>query len=207
MKIEDNKEYVAKLRKKEKEETKEQYHFMNEIYILNKLKNKEKRYVPFLYDSGAGFIKEEGEDIDENNLEKVLYLIIDYASKGDLFYYIQKSENGFKELHSKIIFKKIIEGIKYCHESNICHLDIKIENILLDEEYDPLITDFGLSSYITYKNGIEIPKIDRVGTPNYMCPQMIKKEHLNYIARLLKKGREKRITTSVRATNVVLVPT
>ena len=30
-KIEDNKEYVAKLRKKDKEETKEQYHFMNEI--------------------------------------------------------------------------------------------------------------------------------------------------------------------------------
>ena len=100
VKIEDNKEYVAKLRTKEKEETKEQYHFMNEINILNKLKNKEKRYVPFLYDSGASFIKNEGEDIDENNLEKVLYLIIDYASKGDLFYYIQKTPNRFKELHS-----------------------------------------------------------------------------------------------------------
>ena len=172
VKIEDNKEYVAKLRTKEKEETKEQYHFMNEINILNKLKNKEKRYVPFLYDFGAGFIKNEGEDIDENNLEKVLYLIIDYASKGDLFYYIQKTPNGFKELHSKIIFKKIIEGIKYCHESNICHLDIKIPNLLLDETFEPLITDFGLSEEIYNLNNIPLEKKGLVGTRQYICPQM-----------------------------------
>ena len=171
-KIEDNKEYVAKLRKKDKEETKEQYHFMNEINILNKLKNKEKKYVPFLYDSGEGYRKIEGENTDENNLTKVLYLIIDYASKGDLFYYIQKSENGFKELHSKIIFKKIIEGIKYCHESNICHLDIKIENLLLGENYEPIITDFGLSQEIYNLNNIPLQKKGIVGTAKYMCPQM-----------------------------------
>ena len=188
-KIEDNQEYVAKLRIKEKEETKEQYHFINEINILNKLKNKEKRYVPFLYDWGEGYLKKEGEDIDENNLSKYLYLIIDYASKGDLFYYIQKAENGFKELYSKIIFKKIIEGIKYCHESNICHLDIKIPNLLLDENYEPIITDFGLSQEIYNLNNIPIQKQGLVGTPQYICPQMwLKKPYTGIDADIFSLG-------------------
>ena len=188
-KIEDNQEYVAKLRIKEKEETKEQYHFINEINILNKLKNKEKRYVPFLYDWGEGYLKKEGEDIDENNLSKYLYLIIDYASKGDLFYYIQKAENGFKELHSKIIFKKIIEGIKYCHESNICHLDIKIPNLLLDENFEPLITDFGLSEEIYNLNNTPLEKKGLVGTRQYICPQMwIKKPYTGIDADIFSLG-------------------
>ena len=188
-KIEDNMEYVAKLRIKEKEETKEQNHFINEINILNKLKNKDKRYVPYLYDSGEGYIKKEGEDIDESNLTKVLYLIIDYASKGDLFYYIQKAQNGFKEVHSKVLFKKILEGIKYCHESNICHLDIKIPNLLLDENFEPIITDFGLSQAIYNLDNTPIQKIDLVGTPQYICPQMwLKKPYTGIDADIFSLG-------------------
>ena len=188
-KIEDNMEYVAKLRIKEKEETKEQNHFINEINILNKLKNKDKRYVPYLYDSGEGYIKKEGEDIDESNLTIVLYLIIDYASKGDLFYYIQKAQNGFKEVHSKVLFKKILEGIKYCHESNICHLDIKIPNLLLDENFEPIITDFGLSQAIYNLDNTPIQKIDLVGTPQYICPQMwLKKPYTGIDADIFSLG-------------------
>jgi serine/threonine protein kinase len=170
--IGDNAEYVVKSRIKEKEPTKEQNLFLNEISILNKLKSKEKKYVPYLYDSGEGFIKKEGENIDENNLTKYLYLVIDYAAKGDLYYYVQKAETGFKEIHCKILFKKIIEGIKYCHESNICHLDIKIPNLLLDENFEPKITDFGLSREIYNLSNVPIEMQGLVGTQKYICPQM-----------------------------------
>ena len=171
-KIGDNAEYVVKLRIKEKEPTKEQNFFLNEIKILNKLKSKEKRYVPYLHDSGEGFVKEEGQNIDENNLTKYLYLVIDYAAKGDLFYYVQKAETGFKEIHCKILFKQILEGIKYCHESNICHLDIKIHNLLMDANFEPKITDFGLSHEIYNLNKVPIEMVGLVGTQKYICPQM-----------------------------------
>ena len=43
------------------------------------------------------------------------------------------------------IIKGICEGIRYLHEHNIIHLDLKPANILLDDDMIPKITDFGLS--------------------------------------------------------------
>ena len=169
----DNKdEVVVKLREKEDLLDIEKHFFLNEIEILKKLRNEEKKHVPYIYDSGEGYIKKEG--INEDNLKKNLYLIMDYASKGDLFNYIKKNPTGFGELHGKLLFKKIVEGIKYCHDNNICHLDIKLANILLGNNYCPKITDFGLSQEIT--NDVIKEKKKFVGTLQYMCPQILSKE-------------------------------
>ena len=61
---------------------------------------------------------------------------MNYFEKGNLFYYIQNKKDGFEEIHAKILFKKILEGIQFCHKNNICHLDIKTENILLDKDFN-----------------------------------------------------------------------
>ena len=175
-KIDNNAELVVKLRNKEDISSIEENFFLNEINILKKLRSKEKKYVPYLYDYGEGYIKKEGMNENEINLKKYLYLIIDYASKGDLYYYIKKNPKGFEELHAKILFKKIVEGIKYCHDNNICHLDIKIANILLDNSFSPMITDFGLSQEIKDSNDVIKEKKKFVGTLQYMCPQILSKE-------------------------------
>ena len=175
-KIKENNIYVVKVIKEDKTTSKEKSNFINEIEILKILSNEEKKYVPFLYDHGEGFLKIEGENEDENNLVKRLYLVISYAEKRDLFYYLKSASRGLKELHAKLIFKKILEGIQYCHEKNICHLDIKIGNILLDEKYDPIIADFGLSQEISDSKGIPLQKSDVVGSPSYACPQIWIKE-------------------------------
>ena len=172
--INNNAEVVVKLREKEGLSPIEENFFLNEIEILKKLRNEDKKYVPYIYDSGEGYIKKEGMNEDEINLKKYLYLIMDYASKGDLFYYIKKNPTGFGERHGKILFKKIVEGVKYCHDNNICHLDIKIANILLGNNYCPKITDFGLSQEIT--NDVIKEKKKFVGTLQYMCPQILSKE-------------------------------
>ena len=171
-KIDDNNEYVVKIINEDKASSDNKNNFMNEIEILKILSNEEKKYVPYLYDSGEGFVKKEGQNIDESELIKRLYLVIDYAENRDLFYYLTITDGGFKELHAKMIFKKILEGIQYCHQKNICHLDIKIANILLDEKYDPKITDFGLSQEISDSKGIPLHKNSIVGTPPYACPQI-----------------------------------
>ena len=136
--------------------------FQHEIEILRKLYKKENSYVLKLYDSGVLLTK--------NNL-KTNYFIVDYAEKGDLHLYLKNSNGGFGEKYAKILFKKILEGIQFCHEKNICHFDIKVANILLDEKYNPIINDFGLSQEIE-SNG----KINQFsglrGTRYMMCPQM-----------------------------------
>ena len=170
-KIEDHNEYVAKIINEQKCSEYEKSYFRNEIEILELLSNEEKKYVPHLYAHGEGYVKYEGEK--EEELIKRDYFIMNYAKNRDLFHYLEKGPRGLKEVHVKLIFKKILEGILYCHSKNICHLDIKTQNILLDEIYNPLIIDFGLSSYIFNQNGNEVKKKDRVGTLYYMCPEMV----------------------------------
>ena len=175
-KIDDNKEYVVKLINLSSMSPKAQNLFMNEIEVLKKLRssNNEHNYVPYIYDYGKGFLKKEGEE--NNNLIQRLYSVIEYERKRDLFYYIKMTPGGFKEKYAKLIFKKILEGIQYCHEKNICHLDIKIGNILLNERFVPIITDFGFSQEIFDSNGIPFQKNEIVGTPQYVCPQMWEKK-------------------------------
>ena len=77
-------------------------------------------------------------------------------------------KNGFCEPHAKIIFKKIIEGIKFCHDKKVCHLDIKPRNIVINKYFDPIIIDFGFSEEFnestTFKKG--------KGSKRYISPEM-----------------------------------
>jgi len=97
------------------------------------------------------------------------YFIMDYAEKGDLIHYVKANYDLYdekeKEKFCKIIFKKILEGIQFCHDNNYCHLDIKLNNILLDDKFNPIITDFGLPLKLR-KNG-ELRRFGgKIGTKN-----------------------------------------
>lgn len=81
------------------------------------------------------------------------------------------TEKGFTNEHQKKkIIKNFLKGIKYLHEKSISHGDIKPENILLDEFYNPKITDFG---YCRTKKiaGDD----DKNGTLNYAAPELFSK--------------------------------
>ena len=132
---------------------------------LSKLKNP---YIVNLFEFGEGPTK-----IDSEPEESRQYLILDYASKGDFYDYIHYP-GGFQERHAKFIFKKILEGVQVCHNSGICHRDLKMENILLDEHFNPKICDFGFATEIKGKDGSGLLE-EYLGTENYAAPQM----HLN----------------------------
>ena len=67
------------------------------------------------------------------------YLIMDYL-KGDL---LDSLEYFDTEIKVKKIMKQICLAIQYCHKRKIAHLDIKPENILLTDNYDAKLCDFG----------------------------------------------------------------
>ena len=100
------------------------------------------------------------------------YLIImEYISGGNLQSFIKKRRK-LGEKTSKILFRQIIQALKYIHSKNIVHRDIKLENILLDLNNIIKICDFGVGKLI--KPGAILR--DQCGTPVYMAPEIIKGE-------------------------------
>ena len=134
----------------------------NEIKILKEINPNVEHPIPFI---PAVYWPDKDENINTTS-----YYVIDYFSHGNLLDYIENS-NGFLERHAKMIFKKIVERIQFCHNKNICHLDIKPANIVFDNEFEPIIIDFGLSLKINDDKIYE----GETGTEQYECPEMWEK--------------------------------
>eukprot|EP00347_Sterkiella_histriomuscorum_P006969 403350750 len=99
---------------------------------------------------------------------KQLYLIMEYASGGELFDHIV-ANTKLKEKQACKYFQQIISGVEYLHQLNIVHRDLKPENLLLDHENNIKLVDFGLSN--TYEKGATLKTA--CGSPCYAAPEMI----------------------------------
>ena len=120
-------------------------YFINEVNYLQKLSKNEN--IIKLYNYGQGFITPFIND-NNNNItekEKIFFEIIEYAQNGELKDYILGTSTRLPEKISSKIFSKIVKALQYIHENNIAHCDIKPENILLDKNYSPKLSDFGFS--------------------------------------------------------------
>ena len=76
-----------------------------------------------------------------------------------------------KEKTYKIILTQIFSAINYLHLNGIAHLDIKMDNILINDKLDIKIIDFGFAVYDPKKTLNQFFG----GTPNYMSPEIILK--------------------------------
>ena len=147
--------------------------FENEIKMLKIVTQLKNPYIINIIDSGKELIKADLEE--EENRQ---YIIMDYASKGELFDYISCIKRGLEKKTAKLIFHKILKALEDIHKLGICHRDLKIENILMDQFFNPKLCDFGLSTEIKGEDGSGILK-DYVGTLKYAPPEMYKKKPYN----------------------------
>jgi 5'-AMP-activated protein kinase catalytic alpha subunit len=97
-----------------------------------------------------------------------IVLVMEYAPRGDLYNLIER-KGRLSELEARRFFQQIIAGIEYCHKHRVTHRDIKPENLLLDDELNIKIVDFGLSNLM--RDG-EFFKTS-CGSPNYAAPEVI----------------------------------
>jgi len=68
--------------------------------------------------------------------------------------------------------KQLVEGITYMHRQGIAHRDLKLENVLLDSNFDLKIADFGFACAVQGEDGLGFS--DRfVGTVQYMAPELL----------------------------------
>src|SRR5215831_9259707 len=71
------------------------------------------------------------------------------------------------------LIAKVARTVHYAHEHGILHRDIKPGNILLDQEGEPHLTDFGLARLVESESSVT-HTLDVLGTPSYMAPEQAK---------------------------------
>ena len=137
----------------------------NEINVLNILQNINNPNIIHYIENGNGpLILKNKPPINKP------YLKFEYASKYNLFKYI--STRRFTERQGKLIFRKILNGVRAIHDAGICHRNINSFNILLDENFNPKIS--GYSSACINANNLQ----EFLNTSEYTAPEIFL--HLPY---------------------------
>ncbi|KAI0006568.1 Pkinase-domain-containing protein [Xylariaceae sp. FL0662B] len=96
-----------------------------------------------------------------------IIMVLEYAG-GELFDYIVK-HGRLPEDQARRFFQQMICAVEYCHRHKVVHRDLKPENLLLDENLNVKIADFGLSNIMTDGNFLKTS----CGSPNYAAPEVI----------------------------------
>ncbi|KAH9975652.1 kinase-like domain-containing protein [Russula compacta] len=107
-------------------------------------------------------------DVWETSTE--LYLILEYVEGGELFDYLCK-RGRLSTSEALGYFQQIIAAIDYCHRFNIAHRDLKPENLLLDQDKNIKVADFGMAAWqMNNTNGL---LRTACGSPHYAAPEVI----------------------------------
>ncbi|GMF05595.1 unnamed protein product [Ambrosiozyma monospora] len=96
-----------------------------------------------------------------------IIMVIEYAGR-ELFDYIVH-HGRMNDGDARRFFQQIIAAVEYCHSHKIVHRDLKPENLLLDDQLNVKIADFGLSNIMTDGNFLKTS----CGSPNYAAPEVI----------------------------------
>ncbi|CAN6693077.1 unnamed protein product [Malus baccata var. baccata] len=102
-----------------------------------------------------------------------IYFIIEYAKGGELFNKVAKGK--LKEEVARKYFAQLINALDFCHSRGVYHRDIKPENLLLDENDNLKISDFGLSALAECKHQDGLLHTT-CGTPAYVAPEVINRK-------------------------------
>jgi len=108
-------------------------------------------------------------------LDSEIIMFTEYMPGGELGQYVKN--NDISEKVAKQIFKLILEPVQYCHTHGIIHRDLKLENILLQDEKDPQtlkIIDFGIAGIWSIYGG----EISTAGTLYYTPPEVVSETDL-----------------------------
>ncbi|KAI9190168.1 hypothetical protein H9P43_001601 [Blastocladiella emersonii ATCC 22665] len=100
-----------------------------------------------------------------------LYLVTRHVPGGDLFEWLRKKPSSkVTQGEARRLFVQLVSAVAYCHGLGICHRDIKLENILIDDRDQIQLIDFGLAAPIS-----DQPLTQHVGSGCYASPEMVKR--------------------------------
>jgi len=103
-----------------------------------------------------------------DNTELVRYSVLEYAQNGCLSDYIRHC-GPIEEEVTRFFSVQLLSAMEFIHSQNFAHLDLKLENILLDEFFNLKVADLGSSMHMESTNGLVHKK---KGTYAYMAPEV-----------------------------------
>ncbi len=106
----------------------------------------------------------------------ISYIVLEYMERGDLFDLV-KRKKSFPINIVRFFFKQLINGLYSLKKVNIAHRDIKLENLVIDNQYSLKIIDFGFSCRIHDQNERLIRYDYTLGTEGYMSPEVNRGEY------------------------------
>lgn len=105
---------------------------------------------------------------------KQIHLVMEYIGKQSLHGFLKaKTAKKVEEPEARKIIQQICKGLSYCHAKHIVHRDLKLENILIDDNKNIKIIDFGFSVSVAPDKTLNI----FCGTPSYMAPEIVSKKN------------------------------
>ncbi|CAI8591963.1 unnamed protein product [Vicia faba] len=101
-----------------------------------------------------------------------VFMVVEYVKGGELFAKVAKG--NMKEEIARKYFQQLISVVDFCHSRGVTHRDLKPENLLLDENEDLKVSDFGLSVLPDQRRSDGM-LVTPCGTPAYVAPKVLKK--------------------------------
>lgn len=96
-----------------------------------------------------------------------VFLVMEYAEGGELFDYLV-ARVRMKEKDARRYFRQLVSALDYCHSYQIIHRDLKAENLLMDNNLNAKIADFGFSNQFTVGQQLST----WCGSPPYAAPEL-----------------------------------
>ena len=106
----------------------------------------------------------DNSEYDENVYDKFIFIQMELC-KENLKEYLKNNEISFN--NKKQLCAQIVDGLKYIHDNNVIHRDLKLMNIFIDFNNTVKIGDFGLATNIYDMN------YEEVGTYGYIAPEIL----------------------------------
>uniref|UniRef100_A0A671MPF3 Serine/threonine-protein kinase PLK n=1 Tax=Sinocyclocheilus anshuiensis TaxID=1608454 RepID=A0A671MPF3_9TELE len=101
-----------------------------------------------------------------------IYILLEYCSRRSLAH-ILKARKVLTEPEVRYYLRQIVSGLKYLHEQEILHRDLKLGNFFINESMELKVGDFGLAAKL---EPVENRRRTICGTPNYLSPEVLNKQ-------------------------------
>uniref|UniRef100_A0A7N8X5T0 Maternal embryonic leucine zipper kinase n=1 Tax=Mastacembelus armatus TaxID=205130 RepID=A0A7N8X5T0_9TELE len=99
-----------------------------------------------------------------------IFMVLEYCPGGELFDYIV-AKDRLSEEETRVFFRQIASAMAYVHSQGYAHRDLKPENLLIDENRNLKLIDFGLCA--KPKGGLSYELMTCCGSPAYAAPELI----------------------------------
>ena len=124
-----------------------------------------------------------------------IYLIMEYMNNGNLYTFLTSNSKIRKNINEEKlwnIFEQCLKGLVYIHSKGLIHRDIKLENILINNEGQVKLTDFNTATFINKEKAMKFLNVQnlqnfinggtQIGNETFQAPEVIniEKEENNY---------------------------